>query len=563
VRAQEETSRLADNVESTSDFVSIADLRTRKLVYLNRAARLALGLGDIDVRDLDAGDLYTPMSAERVRNEAEPRLLAGQGWSGELEMRRPDGEPMQVWLTFSPGRDADDEIRWVSALGRDVTERRRLEARLAHQATHDPLTNLPNRTRLLQLLEDAFDNADPDSLISLLFLDLDRFKQVNDTYGHDTGDLLLAQVADRIRAVLRPSDTVARLGGDEFVILCEDIVDEAHALGVAKRIASAIEGRPFVLGDVELPVTSSVGVAISSLADAHSEALLRDADAAMYRAKDQGRARLELFDDAMRRRNALRLELTDQLADGLERGEIRVHYQPCVDLRTGHTIAMEALARWQHPERGLLNPKEFIGLAEETGLIVGLGLAVLTAACEQGARWEAELGERAPRIHVNLSPRQILAPNLPALVRGVLERTDLDPRRLCLEITESVLMDDTDVAVSTLSSLKRLGVGLAIDDFGTGYSSLSYLRRFPVDVLKIDGSFVETLGPDPADSAFVGAIVNLAHSLGLEAIAEGVETQEQLARLRLLGCQGAQGYYFAPPRPAEALDVMVRTAFPL
>jgi len=283
----------------------------------------------------------------------------------------------------------------------------------------------------------------------------------------------------------------------------------------------------------------------------------------MYRAKDMGRARLEIYDESMRRRTARRLELAEELAGAIESGDIIVHFQPGVDLETGQVRCVEALARWNHPVNGLLWPNEFIGLAEETGLIVGLGLRVLSTACEHGRRWEERFGADAPRVHVNLSARQLTTSNLPVLVQGVLEGSGLTPSNLCLEITESVLMDDAASVIDTLWALKGIGVSLAIDDFGTGYSSLSYLRRFPVDVLKVDQSFVDGLGPDPEDSAIVAAIINLAASLELSAIAEGVESQEQLDRLRELGCHSAQGFLFAEPRPADEIAALFGTTFAL
>jgi diguanylate cyclase (GGDEF)-like protein len=426
------------------------------------------------------------------------------------------------------------------------------------------LTDLPNRALLLDHLELAIARADRATTgIALLFLDLDRFKSVNDTLGHDAGDELLVAVADRINQLLRPADTVARLGGDEFVILCEDVVDEHHAVSIAQRILSLIEATPFRLAGTEIPVTASIGVALSAGGAAHPEALLRDADAAMYRAKDLGRARIELFDETMRRRAAERLELADELARAMENDQIVVHYQPCVSLHTGRVTSVEALARWDHPDRGILAPTEFIGLAEETGLIVGLGLRVLNDACAQAKAWADQLGDAAPRIHVNLSARQLTAANLTVLVRGVLDGSGLEPELLCLEITESVLMEDAPAVIDALRRLKDIGVLLAIDDFGTGYSSLSYLRRFPVDILKVDQSFVDGLGPDPEDSAIVAAIVNLASTLELEAVAEGVETREQLERLRALGCATAQGYVFAEPAPAGEITPRLESIYTL
>jgi diguanylate cyclase (GGDEF)-like protein/PAS domain S-box-containing protein len=565
ISAANETNRLASIVESTSDLIGVADLRTGELTYLNRAARELFGYGDRDLDGTSYLDLYEPEVADLWSSTVIPTLQRGESWSGELPMRAADGSTVLVWQTLTAMRGSDGEIDHISAVGRDVTERRRWEAELAHQATHDTLTDLPNRVLLLDHLELALARAERDGrLVALLFLDLDRFKAVNDTLGHDAGDALLISVANRIREAIRPTDTVARLGGDEFVVLCEDVIDEHHAVSITQRILSVIESQPLVIDGVEVPITASVGIALSPGGhSAHPEALLRDADAAMYRAKDRGRARLELFDESMRRRAAQRIQLAEELTVALDHRQITVHYQPCIDLESGTVTSVEALARWQHPTRGLLPPGEFIALAEETGLIVGLGLEVLSVACAQGRRWQEQLGERAPRIHVNLSARQLGAANLPILVEEVLDASGLRPSSLCLEITESVLMDDAPASIDVLRQLKELGVVLAIDDFGTGYSSLSYLRRFPVDVLKVDRSFVDGLGPDAEDSAIVAAIVNLARTLALEPVAEGVETAEQVALLRELGCAGAQGFLFARPAPAEVVSELLTKRFPV
>jgi diguanylate cyclase (GGDEF)-like protein/PAS domain S-box-containing protein len=561
VVAQEQNSRLAEIVETTSDLVGMTDVQTGKLLYLNRAARETFGLVDRDVTVISGASLYTKDSLPIYQGEILPALRRGERWTGELPMYADDGREILVWQAMTPILRADGSIDQLSTVGRDVTERKRFESDLAHQATHDSLTGLPNRALLLDHLELELARAERESrLVALLFLDLDRFKQVNDTLGHDAGDELLRQAAQRISSVVRPADTVARMGGDEFVILCGDVEDQDHATSVAQRVSAAIDSRPFDIGGADLPITSSIGIALSS-GNVHPEAILRDADAAMYRAKDLGRARLEIYDESMRRRTAHRLELSEELATGIENGEIVVRFQPVVDLHSGRVTSVEALARWDHPTRGVMIPHEFIGLAEETGLIVGLGLRVLSTACEYGRRWEQRFGTAAPRVHVNLSARQLTTTNLPVLVQGVLDGSGLTPANLCLEITESVLMDDASAVINTLWELKAIGVALAIDDFGTGYSSLSYLRRFPVDVLKVDQSFVSGLGPDPEDSTIVAAIVNLANTLELEAIAEGVETFDQIERLRGLGCHLAQGYYFAKPDEPDPVTAMVAEGF--
>ncbi len=556
--------RLAQIVESTSDLVGTVDPADSSLVYLNQAARELFGFTERDFSGTDVRDLYTERAAHIWESEIAVELEMGRTWTGELDMKRPDGEVLHVLQSVSSDVGPDHLIRQVSFVGRDVTAQRRREIDLAHQATHDSLTGLPNRTLLLELVEHALARTERQpGHVALLFLDLDRFKGVNDNIGHEAGDELLRAVAERIGSALRPSDIVARLGGDEFVVLCEEIRDEYQAVTVTQRIISAIESTPFSIRGASLNVTASVGIALSSGEGSHPEGLLRDADAAMYRAKELGRARHELFDDEMRTRSARRLALADELTRAVEQGEITVHYQPLIDLRTGRVEGVEALARWEHPSRGTLPPWEFIGVAEETGLIVGLGLSVLGQACAQARRWEVELGSRAPKVHVNLSARQLAQPNLPRLVQGVIDQALIDPGRLCLEVTESVLMEDAATSAKVLAELKNLGIELAIDDFGTGYSSLAYLRRFPVDVLKIDRSFVDGLGPDPDDSAIVSAIVNLAHTLDLVSVAEGVETTEQLEGLRALGCRSAQGFLFARPQPVPEVNRYLTTVFPV
>ncbi|MBI2706674.1 MAG: PAS domain S-box protein [Actinobacteria bacterium] len=558
VEAQEETERLASIVESTSDMVGIVDSASGRVLYMNRAGREMLGDHDPAAGPPTVADVFTDNAQETLRGAVMPALARGDVWSGELDMRGSDGGVVQVWLNLVGHRDNDGHLQHISAVGRDVTERRRAAEVLTHQATHDSLTDLPNRTLLLAELEDALASARAHgTLLALLFLDLDRFKGVNDSLGHDAGDELLIEAARRISHVLRPGDLVARLGGDEFVVVCRDVNDDKQATAIAQRITTTLETEPIVLGTHELSITASVGVALSDGGFAHPESLLRDADAAMYRAKDLGRARLELFDESMRRRTLGRVEVADQLALAIESGQIAVYFQPCYSIKDGRLTSVEALARWNHPSRGLLLPKEFIEVAEETGQIVGLGLQVLTRACQQGHEWELLLGDNAPRVNVNLSARQLSASNIPDLVDGVLQRSKLSPHKLCLEITESTLMEDAPVVIDTLWALKALGVILAIDDFGTGYSSLSYLRKFPVDVIKVDQSFIDGLGPDPEDSAIVAAIIGLAHTLELEAVAEGVETPEQLERLRELGCHAAQGFMFAEPQLADDITPLL------
>jgi diguanylate cyclase (GGDEF)-like protein len=422
--------------------------------------------------------------------------------------------------------------------------RRDADAAWAHRALHDPLTGVPNRLLLGDHLDKALARCERDqSRVALLYLDVDRFKSINDNQGHEAGDVLLCQLADRLRTVLRPSDTVARLGGDEFVVLLDRVDDEHDAITGGRRITDAIEAAPFPLPDMELMITVSAGIALSrSGIDART--LIREADAAMYRAKERGRGRLEIYDEALRRRADRRVALAHRLHGAIEQGQLDVHFQPCADLRSGRVVAVEALARWPGFDD---DDRDFLAVAEDSGLIVPLGEQVLRRACRQAHRWDTALVGRGPRVHVNLSARQIGAPGIVDTVATILADTGVRPSAVCLEVPERVFTDDPAGSGSVLAALKRLGVDLAIDDFGTASSSLPFLRDLAIDHIKIDQSFVAGLGPDPEDSAIVAAIISITHSLGMEAVAEGVETVEQMAELQALECDLAQGHLFSRP----------------
>jgi diguanylate cyclase (GGDEF)-like protein len=382
---------------------------------------------------------------------------------------------------------------------------------------------------------------------------MDDFKLVNDGLGHLAGDDILVQVAHRLRNTVRLEDTVARFGGDEFVVLCDDMEDSTSVMDVAERVAEAVT-QPVSVSGQEVFVTASLGVAVSKGAPVEPDDLLRDADAAMYRAKDLGRARTVLFDEEARTRAVDHVQTGTELHHALARGEFEVHYQPVVELDTGLVTGFEALVRWAHPTRGLVMPGEFIPLAEETGLIVPIGLWVLEEACRQTAAWQVSRRARRPlSISVNLSARQLAEATLPDDLEDILMRTGINPRCVVLELTESALIADIEHASRALHELHDRGVLIAVDDFGTGYSSLVHLKRFPVRALKIDQTFVDGLGTEPEDTSIVTAVVSLAHSLGLAAVAEGLETPQQLAALRTVGCDYAQGYLFGRPQPARAL----------
>ncbi len=446
----------------------------------------------------------------------------------------------------------------VVAVISDISELKRSEERLVHNAFHDALTDLPNRALFFDRLTHAVDRAKRrrDYAFAVLFLDLDRFKVVNDSLGHRVGDQLLIGIARRLEACLRPGDTVARLGGDEFTVLLEDVKGVSDATRVAERIQSALRV-PFVLGGHEAFTSASMGIALSTTGYAEPEDFLRDADLAMYRAKATGRARYEVFDRAMHERAVTQLQLETDLRKALERGELRLQYQPVVALETRAIVAFEALLRWRHPERGLILPAEFITLAEETGLITEIGDWVLAEACQQARRWHEAVPERRPAVAVNLSSRQFLQPDLVERIQAVLRATGLDPSYLHLEITESTVMENGARVLETLDRLRALRVHLCLHDFGTGYSSLSYLHQFPIDTLKIDRSFVGRMGRGGENAEIIRAIVDLGHNLDKRVVAEGVESLEQVAQLRALDCEYAQGHFFAPPLEPDAAGALL------
>ncbi len=436
---------------------------------------------------------------------------------------------------------------------------RKSEELFRYQALHDPLTNLPNRLLFMDRLRHALDRTRRRTeKIAVLFLDLDSFKVVNDGLGHKAGDQLLLSVGKRLRECLRSEDTLARLGGDEFTILLEDVADAGEATKLAEHIAERLEA-PFELEGREVFIKASIGIVSSSAldGDGNPDDLLRDADTAMYEAKKKGTAGYEVFHPDLGSRAMWRLKLEGDMHRAVKQGEFRVYYQPLVDLATNRISEVEALVRWEHPERGLLAPGEFLPLAEETGLILPIGRFVLKEAARQMCEWQGLHPSEPPlMVSVNLSARQFRQPDLVGDISRTLEETGLDPRTLKLEITESIAVDDLESTIDTLRELKGMGIKLAIDDFGTGYSSLSYLKRFPIDVLKVARPFVDGLGHDPEDTAVVRATVAFAKAFNLHVTGEGIETAEQLAQLRALGCDSGQGYYFAKPLPSDAASTL-------
>jgi diguanylate cyclase (GGDEF)-like protein len=470
------------------------------------------------------------------------------------------GGPHAVLAVHSTRRGAfaADDVTFLQSMANvlgDALDRFGHEEEIRRRSLHDGLTGLPNRALVMDRLARAAARLDRGTgHVALVFLDLDHFKHVNDSLGHRAGDEVLREVADRLRAATRPGDTVGRFGGDEFVVLCVDVEDEQMALAIAERLQGAFAA-PFRAGGDEHALGASMGIAL--LDGAHDvEALLRDADAAMYRAKERGRARVELVDTGMRAWADGRLQTAAGLRRALDNADLEVHYQPIMSLVDGTVVAAEALVRWRHPERGLLGPGEFVGVAEESGLIVPLGRRVLEIACAQAAAWAALRPAGAPLpVHVNLSPRQLHDPGLVEAVRRTLRDTGATPAAIALEITESTLIDRGPARLELLEQLRELGVQLLLDDFGTGFSSLSLLAQLPVGGLKIDRAFVAGLAD--AHAPIVDAILRLARAFELPVVAEGVETDSQLLALRRMGCELGQGHLFAPARPADELTPLL------
>ena len=477
-------------------------------------------------------------SGERAHIEHEHRIVLKDG-----TLR---------WVLCRGVAVLDDTGKPVRAAGSqaEITPRKEAEEQLRRTALHDALTGLPNRALLTDRLEQAIRRSRRDGTrFAVLFLDLDRFKTINDSLGHLSGDQLLVQIAERLVGCMREADTVARLGGDEFAMVVSDVSSMHEAVPVAERVHEALRA-PFHLQGHRVFTSASIGITLSSERYERAEDFLRDADTAMYSAKTRGRARHEMFDARMHDQAMERLSLEAGLRHALERDEFVLHYQPLVSLRSGTVLGLEALIRWQHPERGLLYPDAFLALAEETGLIIPISEWALRAACQQSKKWQSALS-RTVRISVNLAPQQLLDPGLPKLFETALNETGLEPSALGIELVESSLIESTDPTIQILRTLKRMGVLIAVDDFGTGYSSLSYLKRFPIDYLKIDRSFTQGVPRDVNDTAISTAIIAMARSLNLTVVAEGVETREQAEFLRSQGCDLVQGYYFSKPLDPE------------
>lgn len=554
--AAEARLRLAARVFADSgEGIVVADGRSR-LIEVNHAFETITGYPRAEAMGKPLSAFGSAKHEPGFRRTVMKALRTDSFWQGEVWSQRKNREVYPLWLSLSVIRDHQGRLQNVVAMFSDITESKANEARIHYMAHHDFLTGLPNRfllaDRLTQLIATS---KRAGSKFAVLFIDLDRFKTVNDSLGHRVGDRLLCVIGERLRSLLRASDTVARQGGDEFIVLLSQIADPAEAARVCGKLLPALS-EPCLIDGLELSVTPSIGIAVGPDDGEDSDTLLKHADLAMYQVKQQGRNDFAFFRPEMRVRIAKLLQLEKYLRHAVEREELELFYQPQVSLETDRIVGLEALVRWRHPERGLVMPGDFIGLAEETRLILPIGEWVLRRACRQLAQWRRALDPEL-RMAVNLSPVQFQQPGLAEMVRSALEEAGLAPGALELEVTESLLMDDASLTVETLTTLKEMGIQLSIDDFGTGYSSLVYLKRFPVGQLKIDRAFVRDILEDSGDAAICTAIIALAGYLGLEVVAEGVETPEQLDWLRRAGCDRAQGYLLGRPAPAAEIEAML------
>ena len=548
----------AELLDHAHDAILVRDLDER-IVFWNKGAELTYGWTKEEALGHRPQTLLKSRSPVLFAHGNGELDLEGK-WEGELEHVSKDGRIVMVASRQVMMRDERELPKAVLEINRDITLRKLAERDARenkNRALHDPLTGLANRAFFLEHLGTTLLKSDrTGNRVALLFLDVDHFKDINDRLGHSAGDLALRTVARQLKSAMRPSDVVARFGGDEFTIMCDDIHGEGAVVVIARRIAQALQG-PHDIDGREISFTASIGIAMSRTGASPGD-LLHEADAALYQAKARGRACYEIFDKDLRRSLARRTELERSLNGAVEADELLIQYQPQVDLRTGEVVGVEALVRWDHPARGLLPPALFIPLAEETGLIASLGSWVLRESLCQAALWSRTRSDHDLVVSVNLSALELKQPDLADKISQTLCDTEIEPSRLCLEITESALIKDIEMAEAMLMKLKSLGVLLSVDDFGTGYSSLSYLKRFPIDMLKVDKSFIDDIADGRQEGAVAKSVIELAHALEITAIAEGVEQVEQVEVLKSLGCDLAQGYYFAHPTGPAEIELMVQ-----
>lgn len=555
-QAEVQMRMLSSIVEHTSDIVCVTDYNGI-IQYVNPGFEEVTGYRRDEVLGRKTNVLRSGKHDQAFYRNMWETLLDGRAFRDVLLNKKKDDSLYFEDKTILPLRNEQGRITHFISTGKDISELMRNQAQLDYLAFHDPLTKLPNRSLFRDRLEQAINRAHrQDRLIALLFLDLDRFKTINDSLGHALGDRLLKEVANRLGGCAREIDTVARLGGDEFTIILEDLEHPDQAVMIAQKVLDVLV-EPFQVDEREFHVTASIGIALYPLDEREAEALIKAADTAMYHAKEAGRNSYQFYSAAMTARVTQRLAVETQLRRALEREEFVVHYQPIVDLAGGHILGAEALLRWQHASRGLVSVHEFVPIMEDTGLILSIGEWVLRQACQRQRTWEQD--GSSPYVAINVSTRQLMKPDIVGNIVRILHETGLPPDRLCLEITESVLLGDTQAAGETLKGLKDIGVTIAMDDFGTGFSSLSYLRRFPVDIVKIDREFIRNISTNAPDEALVETIIYMAHRLGLKVVAEGVETEEQLALLRRYDCDAIQGHVFGAAMAHDQLFTCIHS----
>jgi diguanylate cyclase (GGDEF)-like protein/PAS domain S-box-containing protein len=554
-REAEESRRLHASIfERSEEAIMITDA-DEKIISVNKAFSRITGYEAGDVLGQTPHRLRSGRHDEQFFADMWHQLQETGSWQGEVWDRRANGELYPKWLSMGLFRNAAHEVSHYFSIFTDISDRKRAEGRIHHLAFFDPLTELPNRTLFGQLAEQALaESRRNGGHGAFLFVDLNRFKVINDSLGHEAGDRVLREAANRLRSVLRGTDVVCRFGGDEFVVGLFDIASREHAGLVAQKLLAAMEN-PVLMDGRELKISASIGVSVYPDDATDVQTLLRLADIAMYRAKLSGPEGFTFYSEDMNQRAAQRLTVENGIRKAIANHELRLYYQPKVDIATGRILGAEALLRWMHPQRGMVPPGEFVPIAEESGLIIQLGSWVLEAACWQARQWQ-DAGMPLMHIAVNLSARDF-SEGLPKRVAKLLEKHGIGPQWLELEITEGMLMNRTDRVIAMMHELNAMGIALSLDDFGTGYSSLSYLKKFPIRCLKIDRSFVINIPHDHDDCAIAGAIIGLSKQLRLRVIAEGVESADQLAFLAAAGCDEIQGYYFSPPVPAAQFAEMV------
>lgn len=554
---RESENRIRLIVESAKDAIILID-QSGRIISWNHAAEVIFGYAQDETRGLSVSDLfpsryYHTQTDKGINSLVALGLLQNERNAIEVNGLKRDGQEFPVEISFSSWETVEGVF--YSGIIRDVTERKRLEEQLTHQALHDPLTNLANRVLFRDRVEHALTKLDRHKTsLSVLFLDLDNFKTINDSLGHVAGDRLLISFAERLQSCLRNSDTAARLSGDEFAILIEDAKGQETAAVIADKINDVLR-LPIVVDGKDVFVSISIGIAVTKTGEEKPEELLRNADVAMYMAKRQGKGRYVIFESQMHEALMERIEIEDNMRQAIENEEFALHFQPIIDLETERTVGMESLVRWNHPQKGLISPAQFIPIAEDTNLILPLGKWILEEACRQAQVWQYQYDNKAYlSISVNLSIRQFQQKELVAIVSNALVKSGLAPQRLILEITENHMLQNTETTIKRLHELKKLGVRLAIDDFGTGYSSLSYLQRFPIDIIKIDKSFIDKINQTKEGVALTRAIIMMSESLNLKTIAEGIEQAEQAETLQHLGCEFGQGFYFSKPLNKNDMD---------